>query len=194
MRGSRWFRCTVPVLVIVLATVGLGACRGSQEPSPRRISPGPETLSSTPSPSPSPSLDEQALIEEAIAALTEYLALANEVENAGGEGWEEKLKPWWGNDLMQEVGASHFTAMLEGGYHHEGSSFIRGVPAGSVDRETRTVVLHFCLDAREVVARDASGDSIADIPADPFPSEAELSRVPGRWHVLSLRVDQESTC
>ncbi|WP_454301629.1 hypothetical protein [Salana multivorans] len=65
-------------------------------------------------------MDEQALIDEAVAALTEYLALANEVENNGGHGWEEKLKPWWGSEELVESAAKHFTTLVDAGWRSDG--------------------------------------------------------------------------
>lgn len=193
MRGSRWFRCTVPVLVIVLATVGLGACRGSQEPSPRRISPGPETLSSTPSPSPSPSLDEQALIDEAIAALTDYLALANEVENAGGEGWEEKLKPWWGSQEVVELATAHFLALEENDWHTEGRAEIVSITSAELAR-TGVVHVRYCLDASEARALDSSGVEVAVGPTENYPATADLERSDEQWILLSQRSHWDIPC
>ena len=151
-------------------------------------------MSLSPSASPSGSVDEQALIDEAVAALTEYLALANEVENNGGHGWEEKLKPWWGSESMMTSGTSHFTTLIDNGWRTEGSGRITEIDRAELVKEEGTVQIEYCLDGTQVRALDENGQEFAEVPTHPFPAHAEMRREESRWLVLSIRTDWETAC
>ncbi len=167
-----------------LAVVGLAGCQGRDEPtttptpSPSRSA----SVSLSPSASPSGSVDEQALIDEAVAALTEYLALANEVENNGGHGWEEKLKPWWGSEELVESAAKHFTTLVDAGWRSDGSSEIVEISGSVSDPIEGRVTLTYCLDATAVRVLDSSDVEVAEVPPHPIEAEAEndLTRETGR--------------
>lgn len=192
MSDMWWSRGVGCGLVVVLA-VGLVACRGGEEPTP-----APSGSGASPTVEASPSLDatvdEQELIDEAIAALTEYLALANEVENAGGEGWEEKLKPWWGSQEMIDAGTLQFTTMLDNGWHHEGASVATNLVGHAVSLPDQTIKISYCLDARGVRAVDSEGSEVAHGVDHPFPGEAELRHAEERWLVMSVQVDRSAEC
>ena len=192
MSDMWWSRGVGCGLVVVLA-VGLVACRGGEEPTP-----APSGSGASPTVEASPSLgatvDEQELIDEAIAALTEYLALANEVENAGGEGWEEKLKPWWGNDELIESATSHFTTMLELGIHTEGSSEIVQITTSRYETPTGVVYIEYCLLGKDARVVDASGQDYVEVPNHAFPAQAELSHNGERWLFLGQDTQREEQC
>ena len=184
---DRWVRSAGWGLVC-LVVVGLVGCQGRDEPT---TTPTPVSQSASASPTPSESVDEQALIDQAVAALTEYLALANEVENNGGEGWEE-LRPWWGHEEMTESGTAHFTTLIENGWRTEGSTRIISIE-GSVRPESQLVDLAYCLDATQVRAVDSSGAEFAEVSDAPFPVDAEM-QLGTRWQVLDIRPRWEESC
>ncbi len=182
--------------LVVLAMVGLVACHGTDQPTTMPTPSPSRSASASPSASSSPSstLGEQTLVDEAIAALTEYLALANEVENDGGRGWVEKLKPWWGSDEMIESGVSHFNHMLENGWHTEGSTELVEVMSTDYVESNTTVVLEYCLDARSMRVLDDSGTEPAHAPDHPFKAASELLHSNGRWLILDQQAMWEEQC
>lgn len=101
-----------------LAVVGLVGCQGREEPttpSPTRSA----SVSLSPSASPSGSVDEQALIDEAVAVVEQYYVLGSEVENNGGEGWEV-LIPLLTPEAA-DAARAHFETLRENGWHTEGT-------------------------------------------------------------------------
>ncbi|WP_454294596.1 hypothetical protein [Salana multivorans] len=139
-------------------------------------------------------MDEQALIDEAVAALTEYLALANEVENDGGHGWEEKLKPWWGSEEMIESGVSHFDHMVENYWRTEGITTIIEVISTDYVASEATVTVDYCLDPRSTRVLDSSGAEPTQVVDHPFVAESKLARSAGRWVILDQQATWEQSC
>ena len=182
--------------LVVLAMVGLVACHGTDQPTTMPTPSPSRSASASPSASSSPSstLGEQTLVDEAIAALTEYLALANEVENDGGRGWEEKLKPWWGSDEMIESGVSHFSTLQDLGWHTEGTTSIAKVGGYVSELDTRTVSLSYCLDATQGRIMDADGHEVADVPERPYEAEAIIRLAPARPEILTMRNHRDRPC
>ena len=193
MSDMWWSRGVGCGLVVVLA-VGLVACRGGEEPTPAPSGSGASpTVEASPSPSLDATADEQELIDEAIAALTEYLALANEVENAGGEGWEEKLKPWWGDNEMAASGESYFATLQEYGWHTEGTVRLVDV-LGSELVDVDSVRVGYCLDATDVRVLDGSGTQVQEPHDHAFPAEAQLALRDSIWRVTSIQTEPDRDC
>ncbi|MBN8883583.1 MAG: hypothetical protein J0H73_14880 [Salana multivorans] len=190
MSDMWWSRGVGCGLVVVLA-VGLVACRGGEEPTP-----APSGSGASPTVEASPSLDatvdEQELIDEAIAALTEYLALANEVENAGGEG-VEVLEPLLQPDFYEQA-QRQFGQLVEHGWHTTGTSFISEIRESVLDPSLESIRLSYCIDASNVTATDNQGNPVADEVAEPFLAEASLVRIERKWLIENLATHRSQPC
>lgn len=193
MSDMWWSRGVGCGLVVVLA-VGLAACRGGQEPTtPASSDSGASpTVEVSPSPSEDATTDEQELIDEAIAALTEYLALANEVENAGGEG-VEILEPLLHPDFYERA-QQQFGQLVEHGWHTTGTSFISEIRETVLDSNLESIQLSYCIDASNVTATDIQGNPVADEVPEPFLAEASLVRIEEKWLIENLATHRDQPC
>lgn len=127
-------------------------------------SPQPSTASTpTPTPTPTPSQTrEDQVFAEAVQAAKDYITLATDVENKGGQGWED-LKPWWGNDEMLTGGTAYYQNFIEKGYSVIGYTTIRdaeltGMTLDAYGPSLDVVDFTFCLDSSHSERRDVDGN------------------------------------
>ena len=174
-----------------LAVVGLVGCQGREEPttpSPTRSA----SVSLSPSASPSGSVDEQALIDEAVAVVEQYYVLGSAVENNGGEGWEV-LIPLLTPEAA-DAARAHFETLRENGWHTEGDSLVSSVENASLESGLEAITITYCVDATGVVALDSTDTPVTEPVPTPFPADADLTRVGDSWLIANLATHREQTC
>lgn len=175
-----------------LTVVGLVGCQDSDEPTTTPSSRVSLSAPASSSPTPSESVDEQALIDEAVAAVEQYYVLGSEVENNGGEGWEV-LTPLLTPEAA-EAARAHFDALKENGWHTEGDSVVSSVKNASLEPGFQAITITYCIDATGVVALDSTNTPVTEPVPTPFPADAELTRVEGSWLIANLATHREQTC
>ncbi|WP_043346779.1 hypothetical protein [Beutenbergia cavernae] len=195
-------RAAVMAGVAALVAVGLVACNGGGGEEPTSTADVTETTTPSPSPSPSPTLDpREANIEQAKAALTEYVRLSNEVMNAGGEGWQD-LSRWWGTPDLAERYTSTYLSMIEQGRHTEGSSSVSQIlvtdyvedPTGAGHEQ---IHFEYCSDTSDVTLLEASGDVVPQVGDDPRFIVSVLLQRQGEgsgWTLNTLESHPDRSC
>lgn len=163
----------------------------SAEPSP--------TQATTPDPAPTPSLSEEdAIAAEAIAALKEYVALANKVENNGGEGWEE-LRPWWGNPEVAAAGQSFYEGIASRGEHSEGEVIVLNpvaseIQTGEQEGSNVRVVVLACFDSSSLTVVNDVGDEV-DAPEPSrtlISTRLQFTAATSQWNVIGQEGGSEA--
>lgn len=155
----------------LVAVTGCTAASGdvAEDTSETTASSEATTASRTPSPTPTPSATpsltrEEQVFAEAVQAAKQYIALATDIENRGGQDWED-LKPWWGNDEMLAGGTEYYRRFLDNGVSTIGYSVVRDARVVSVQLDAYGDGLDqaeftFCLDGEHDERRDAEGKPI----------------------------------
>lgn len=144
--------------------------------------------------------EEEALIADATAALEEYTALANRIENNGGEGWEE-LEVWWGTDQLLDGGRTYYKRFADEGQWTVGSTSIDGISNSTIlpavaDGDPHQVRLEVCLDASDVTQYQADGRIMErDLPIR-LPSIVVLDFFPSKqeWSIYSNELLPDESC
>lgn len=194
-----------------LLAIGLIAgCTPTQEPTPtptvttsQTPTPSPNTEEPTteePTPTPSETVDlEQQNIDSAKAAITEYVRLSNEVLNAGGEGWQDKLSHWWGTPELAERLQRGYESVQSSQSYTEGTSSIASItvleyvedPTGAGSEQVR---LEFCEDV-SAVTQYSNGAAVERPGSDRFITTVKLQHLNGeRWTLVEREPESDRSC
>lgn len=162
-RALRCFGLAIVTAAGVLAGCTSAPSDGTHETAPAATAgTTAPTSSAPPAPSASSTLSrEDEAFTEALASLTEYVALAGEVENAGGHGWEE-LRAWWGTPEMRDSGASYYQAMVAQNLKTIGYGIVRdanptNITLDPTDMRSDVVAFDYCLDLKDAELYEADG-------------------------------------
>lgn len=164
----------------------------SQEPS------APEPTTAEPTEPPATVDPQQAIIDSAIAAITEYTRLANEVSNAGGADWRVKLQDWWGNPEIQESLTRNYESLEGSGTRTVGVTTIVSAdvveyvedPTGAGHEQVR---LEYCEDASSVTQYD--GDTpVERVTPTRYIRMVKLQHIGEHWTIIEREALTDRLC
>lgn len=199
---------TIGIAAALLIALGifLVACTGGDDPDPTPTTPTPTETTPEPTPTePTPEDSAEAARQEAIdaakARYTEFIAIRNEVDQAGGAGGYEAIVGFLGTpDLMQTYEAI-YTQWSEQGLRQTGERKVASVEVTdfqgdpTVEGQTLAATLKVCLDNTGVDVVDPSGKSVLleGYPPRLIQDVQMQTQEDGRW-TITKNENTETEC